>query len=448
MADRLWFFASARRWGTTTGVANLYRRRQHRRDFRLHAGPIAADRAARRSNKGGGGRVDHSRRRARTSSRSRTTGSGTSRIADRPARDRHDQERSERRLLPAARRDPGHVDAVRSRTSCCSTAGVTVSRFNFGGFGKDLFLERLRAVRRRHHRQRVDQRHRPRLHLQRQRQPDAEPVAPERTDASTCRCITGAHTIKAGVFWMYGLGGGHRDVHVPHAVRRSTACRSPTRSRTARPTQLTQYASPILTIDQLNPDLGLVHPGSVALEPRHGQRRPALRLGARIGAGHVGAGGAAGAGAQLPGGRERAELEGSEPAARRRVGSDRATGKTAIKVGINRYVHVQHDRASRSSFDPATRRSTARHGRGRDAQRQSPARLRSDAAPRQRRMRAMANQNFGTFVPTTNPDPDWITGWGKRHYNWQASVAHRSRAAAELHGQRRAISGPGTATSW
>ena len=34
----------------------------------------------------------------------------------------------------------------------------------------------------------------------------------------------------------------------------------------------------------------------------------------------------------------------------------------------------------------------------------------------------MANPNFGTYVPVNSPDPDWITGWGKRPYNWQTSV--------------------------
>ena len=35
---------------------------------------------------------------------------------------------------------------------------------------------------------------------------------------------------------------------------------------------------------------------------------------------------------------------------------------------------------------------------------------------------AMANPNFGTYVPVNSPDPDWITGWGKRTYNWQTSI--------------------------
>ena len=34
----------------------------------------------------------------------------------------------------------------------------------------------------------------------------------------------------------------------------------------------------------------------------------------------------------------------------------------------------------------------------------------------------MANPNFGTYVPVNSPDPDWITGWGKRPYNWQTSI--------------------------
>jgi hypothetical protein len=36
---------------------------------------------------------------------------------------------------------------------------------------------------------------------------------------------------------------------------------------------------------------------------------------------------------------------------------------------------------------------------------------------------AMANANFGTYVPVNRPDPDWINGWGKRSYNWQTSVS-------------------------
>jgi hypothetical protein len=35
---------------------------------------------------------------------------------------------------------------------------------------------------------------------------------------------------------------------------------------------------------------------------------------------------------------------------------------------------------------------------------------------------AMANPNFGTFVPVNSPDPEWITGWGKRAFNWQTSI--------------------------
>jgi hypothetical protein len=35
----------------------------------------------------------------------------------------------------------------------------------------------------------------------------------------------------------------------------------------------------------------------------------------------------------------------------------------------------------------------------------------------------MANPNFGTYVPVNRPDPAWITGWGKRPYNWQTSIS-------------------------
>ena len=35
----------------------------------------------------------------------------------------------------------------------------------------------------------------------------------------------------------------------------------------------------------------------------------------------------------------------------------------------------------------------------------------------------MANANFGGLVVTNTPDPDWVTGWGKRPYMWQTGVA-------------------------
>src|SRR5206468_682501 len=36
---------------------------------------------------------------------------------------------------------------------------------------------------------------------------------------------------------------------------------------------------------------------------------------------------------------------------------------------------------------------------------------------------AMTNQSFGGVQVRTRPDPDWIKGWGKAPYNWQASVS-------------------------
>ena len=34
----------------------------------------------------------------------------------------------------------------------------------------------------------------------------------------------------------------------------------------------------------------------------------------------------------------------------------------------------------------------------------------------------MDDSNFGLNVPGTSADPDWITGWGKRGYNWKTSL--------------------------
>ena len=34
------------------------------------------------------------------------------------------------------------------------------------------------------------------------------------------------------------------------------------------------------------------------------------------------------------------------------------------------------------------------------------------------------NPSVGTFgAATAKPDPEWVTGWGKRGYNWQTSIS-------------------------
>src|SRR5258707_702415 len=66
--------------------------------------------------------------------------------------------------------------------------------------------------------------------------------------------VTSQHSIKTGVFWMYGLGGGQRTYQM----------RSPSQINglpltytflNGRPTSLTEFVSPTLAVDQLNPDL-------------------------------------------------------------------------------------------------------------------------------------------------------------------------------------------------
>ena len=68
--------------------------------------------------------------------------------------------------------------------------------------------------------------------------------------------IRARHSIKTGVFWMYGLGGGHRT----YTTRGPTQVNGLPVSYTffnGVPRSLTEFASPNYTVDQLNPDLGL-----------------------------------------------------------------------------------------------------------------------------------------------------------------------------------------------
>ena len=68
--------------------------------------------------------------------------------------------------------------------------------------------------------------------------------------------IKGQHTIKTGAFWEYGLGGGHRNYNV-RAPEQVGGLPVTYVFNNGRPTSLTEFISPNLQVDQLNPDLGL-----------------------------------------------------------------------------------------------------------------------------------------------------------------------------------------------
>ena len=104
-------------------------------------------------------------------------------------------------------------------------------------------------------------------------------------------------------------------------------------------------------------------------------------------------------------------------------------GKTALKVTLNKYL----EGLGTTGFGPAqvsdapnpinrllntTQRVWA------DADRDFMPRLRSEQLRCQRRVLALDNAAiFGTLTPGTSYDPDLMTGWGKRSFNWEFTTS-------------------------
>ncbi len=98
-------------------------------------------------------------------------------------------------------------------------------------------------------------------------------------------------------------------------------------------------------------------------------------------------------------------------------------GKTVLKAGVGRYLQSTTDDIA-EQFSPVSAGTVASTTRSwgdangnwfPDCNLTDPARN-GECGP-------MANPDFGKTNLTTSPDPDWITGWSKRMYNWQTSVS-------------------------
>lgn len=120
------------------------------------------------------------------------------------------------------------------------------------------------------------------------------------------------------------------------------------------------------------------------------------------------------------------------------------TGKTALKVTLNRYlanIGAQNPIILGESMAPVRRLVVSTTRSWTDTNRNfvpdcdliDPA-INGECG-------AMANRNFGTTVPGASYDPDLVTGWGKREYNWEFStgVQHEilPRVSVELSYFRR-----------
>jgi hypothetical protein len=118
------------------------------------------------------------------------------------------------------------------------------------------------------------------------------------------------------------------------------------------------------------------------------------------------------------------------------------SGKTVIKGGVNRYVTTLTTSVA-SLFGPAANFSTARNWTDSNKNFFPDCDLKNPGVNGE--CGAFLNPSVGTFgAATAKPDPDWVTGWGKRGYNWQTQISMDqqigSRAAVNV-GYYRTIYG-------
>jgi hypothetical protein len=97
-------------------------------------------------------------------------------------------------------------------------------------------------------------------------------------------------------------------------------------------------------------------------------------------------------------------------------------GQTAVKASMSRYVALASYVQSRT-FAPqnAIVASTSRSWADPNSNLLPDCDLRNPNANGE--CGPMANRSFGQSVLVTRPDPDWITGWGKRGYSWSGSLS-------------------------
>jgi hypothetical protein len=423
MSDRLWFFVTGRRWGTTTRVAHLYAD-SNLRDF-AYTPDLNSPIEPVETNKGVGGRVTFQATR-----KDKFTFSWD--------KQRNFQDQLTGQLETGTVKNEGNagycqrhevIQGTWSRPQSSNIlldGGITFSKFNFGGFGKDVFLSdyegcgggiqdnvsindtglgfTYNGVGSR-----------------------TMSLSHQSNGRFGVSLIRGRHSVRTGLFWMYGLGGGHRT----YTTRGPTQVNGlPVSYSFANgiPRSLTQFASPNFTIDQLNPDLGVfvqdqwrISRFTVSAGVRFDWLRESVKA-TSVPAGLLVPARSFPARTDVPNWKDLNPRFGI-------VWDPTGSGKTAIKFGLNRYVQ-SNTTGLAQLFDQAAGavNSTTRSWNDQFYPVGDPRRdnflpdcdLRATTANSE--CGAMANANFGTYVPVNSPDPAWITGWGKRPYNWQTSV--------------------------
>lgn len=236
--------------------------------------------------------------------------------------------------------------------------------------------------------------------------------------------VTGSHYLKTGISWKWGSNG--------QQSFRSASSVAYTFNN-GRPTQITEYAAPLRTLRILKPDMGLY------IQDRWTMGRLTLSPGLRLDyLGEYVPASTQVANRFLP---ERSygrvdcvpcwrDLNPRFSAAYDLFGD----GKTAVLGSIGRYVAAEVSTTAGQN-DPNT---TVQNSVNRswtdfnnnffpDCDLTNPGvnGLNNECA-------AVANGNFGKQVVSTFYDPDLLTGWGKRSYNWRTSLEFKHQLLASL----------------
>jgi hypothetical protein len=422
VSNKVWFFATGRKWGTATGVANTFFD-ANPNDFVYTPDPNRPLEPEERDG-GAGGRVTIQ---ATQKDKFTVSYDWQKNFSEQlTGQLETGTVKTEANLGYCQRQDVAQGSWSRPHSnSLLFDAGVTMSRFNFSNHGTDLYLSDYEQC------------------------GNGLPnnvsindlglgytyggvgfrqlaLSHQTNGRFNVSMIKGQHTIKTGVFWMYGLGGGHR-VFTDRSPAQVNGLPVSYTFFNGNPTSLTQFAAPFLTVDQLNPDLGLyvqdqwrfdrltisaglrfdwVRESIAATESPAGLIAPARSFPART---------------DIPNWKDINPRFGI-------VWDPKGDAKTAIKFGINRYVQSATTGMA-NLLDPAqANSSTTRTWNDANGNRFPDCDLRNSAVQSLAAVGgdncgAWANPNFGGLNLTNFADPEWITGWQKRPFNWQTAVS-------------------------
>jgi len=230
--------------------------------------------------------------------------------------------------------------------------------------------------------------------------------------------LTSAHQIKTGMFYQISTGTERYSARSPLDAGGLPV--SYTFLNDA-PTSLTEYASPLYIQSHLRPNLGLF------VQDQWRMNRLTINAGLRFDYNRAYVPATTEAASPIMPARSFGPVENvpnwKDIDPRFGIVYDLfGHGKTALKVGINRYVNAATVGLA-EMFAPASSSVNSTTRSWNDANRDFFPDCNLSIPAANGECGAMANASFGTYQASNNPDPNWVRGWGKRGYNWQTSVS-------------------------